>query len=1002
MVVFVGIPITLLALARTRLGSPSPLTGMDPPWRWSVDGLRRWARSLGDGLETMDQLVDVFVRIALVAAWLCVAVIAWTTVSEAIYQLRHGMPSPRRRSDPISWIGRAIATGLIALVPVSAPAATVHAALPLRAAPVATVDGGHNAVSVAAVDTDTALPDGTHHRVASGESMWAIAEQYAAHPDRVDHVAAAILAANLGRTMNDGTRFVTAALIEPGWDLVIPAELVSNRVTRQVTVERGDSYWRLAEEHLAESGEEPTPRQVLELTKETMAHNAPRLGYSDPAMLHPGDLVEFVDGAGPEVPSPGLEDPAAPLPPPLAEEVPPPLPATPAAPVETAPAAAPTTAPAPAPPTTQTTTPTTRPPTTRPPNADADPGVVVGDDERAGVALPMGLAAAVMLATGAVAAIGSRRRRRLRAAVLSERLRTPEPALVAVERTLRAASAEERLARLDIALRAVAVDLAGQRVGVHAAALDEEGAITLWPTAAALPHGPIWRYDDDGGTWRLPASVDVVELADASRGSGQPCPALVHLGRSAYGELFVDLESHGLLCVDRCPGLVRAIAAALAVPPMAEDVRVVTVGPILAEGFDTESAETVGDALALLAEHRRAVTSVIDDRSSFVVRAGGRPSGDISPLAVVVPDGHAAELGVVDGTTCPPACGVALVIDGSVEGAFSVRPVEDEQWVLDSIGVAFRPVQIGGEDVDLVGRILSAADDPDADPAGDDAGDDRLDDEPLLWATDAAPPEDRATRFVVRLFGPVGVEVDGQPVGFSRSKAQELVVWMVQHRGRSTRQGARTALWDTDVRDATFSNVVSDARRAMARAADPPDGGEWIGRTLTEHLPLHDSVISDSDLMADLRRQAHQDPQHAAALLREALRWVRGAPYEGAPYLWPDAEGLTSQLIIQGTGIAAELAELAMAGGDTDLAFWATAQGLLVLPGHEQLVALRMRIHRQLGNLAGVRQEWESYERALRADAWSDGDPSPMLAALRHELLSGAGGLAAVDAAGST
>ena len=74
--------------------------------------------------------------------------------------------------------------------------------------------------------------------------------------------------------------------------------------------------------------------------------------------------------------------------------------------------------------------------------------------------------------------------------------------------------------------------------------------------------------------------------------------------------------------------------------------------------------------------------------------------------------------------------------------------------------------------------------------------------------------------------------------------------------------------------------------------------------------------------------------------------------------------------------------------GDTDGVFWATGQGLKVLPGHEELIALRMRAHGRHGDLAGVRREWESYERVLHAEAWSDGEPSPKLVALRRELLS--------------
>jgi hypothetical protein len=59
-----------------------------------------------------------------------------------------------------------------------------------------------------------------------------------------------------------------------------------------------------------------------------------------------------------------------------------------------------------------------------------------------------------------------------------------------------------------------------------------------------------------------------------------------------------------------------------------------------------------------------------------------------------------------------------------------------------------------------------------------------------------------------------------------------------------------------------------------------------------------------------------------------------------------------------------------------------------VLSGHEELIALRMRAHAHRGDLAGVRQEWESYERALAADPWAATEPALKLVNLRRELLS--------------
>ncbi|MEI8241382.1 MAG: hypothetical protein WCI22_18380, partial [Actinomycetota bacterium] len=58
------------------------------------------------------------------------------------------------------------------------------------------------------------------------------------------------------------------------------------------------------------------------------------------------------------------------------------------------------------------------------------------------------------------------------------------------------------------------------------------------------------------------------------------------------------------------------------------------------------------------------------------------------------------------------------------------------------------------------------------------------------------------------------------------------------------------------------------------------------------------------------------------------------------------------------------------------------------LAAHARKVALSsMRPHARQGDLAGVRGEWASYERALAADSWAAADPAPKLVSLRRELL---------------
>lgn len=242
---------------------------------------------------------------------------------------------------------------------------------------------------------------------------------------------------------------------------------------------------------------------------------------------------------------------------------------------------------------------------------------------------------------------------------------------------------------------------------------------------------------------------------------------------------------------------------------------------------------------------------------------------------------------------------------------------------------------------------------------------------------------------MVRLLGPVEVvTAEGETVTFDKSKSLELVAWLALHRRRPTRGAARAALWDVEVKDATFANVVSEARRGLARAAGGSNE-EWIGRTLTDALPLHGGVVTDAELLEQrLRHSAGLGHREAIEVLTPGVELIVGMPFAGTGYLWCDAEGHSSALVLLAVDAATRLAQHHLAEGDVEGVFWATGQGLLVLNGHEELIALRMRAHAGRGDLSGVRAEWERYERALQADPWTAAEPSPKLASLRRELLA--------------
>ena len=133
-IVVAGLPALLLAVAVERFGHLSPLHGMNAPWNWSLDDARSWAQRLTKGLDSSAELVDLFFRIALVAGWACLAILLCTMIHECWFQIRHGMPSARRRRlIGLGPLGRHLASALVALLPLSANVTPPALATSMRA-----------------------------------------------------------------------------------------------------------------------------------------------------------------------------------------------------------------------------------------------------------------------------------------------------------------------------------------------------------------------------------------------------------------------------------------------------------------------------------------------------------------------------------------------------------------------------------------------------------------------------------------------------------------------------------------------------------------------------------------------------------------------------------------------------------------------------------------------------------------------------------------------------
>jgi len=1025
LVVLAGVPMALAAVAGARFGSPHPFAGATPPWSWSFGDVES---GLSEPLSN-ETVIDVVLRLALLVGWLGVAVLAATVLTEVAHQIRHrGMPTPHVRG--VGWAqaaARWIVAGLI-VVPSFVQSPLRLSALdptePALTAPSHVVEVG-SVASRTGDDASVAVPshEAPHRRSAGqnpvhvvrpGESVYGIASALVNGDERrtVD-VAHQILDLNLGRAMADGQQFSNPAYIEVGWKLVLPADMATPApVTDHATgsdvheVSAGESLSSIARSHYDDGAEWITIWDA----NQGRTMNDGRV-FDDPNLIVPGWqlAIPSLDGApagdemdaSPEPESRRARDDAGARPDTGSgthddndgdRTVDTPIDSSIGDPPPRGSSTSPTTTPP------EASAPAHTPDAASPRPADRPPDDSI-DHVAARLDGTVGLERAALLSAGIISCAATIRLRRLRSADVGSRLPEPPADVAALHRRLLHDPASEREIRLAAALRAIAACVtAGRgpgaedelpRIGV--ARLSRNGDVTVDLTSVTDLPSP---WVGSGCEWSLPADVPVDDIAEDARRAGDPSHALVAIGVTPAGDdLFVDLEAAGILQIggaaESAANILRAIATSLSVAGHAEACHLIG-GESATVGLDTPNSH-VADSVDSGVELASGLVGGTrqQELTTFELRAR-RTGGDIWEPAVLLLDESFRSADGPDDEREPwpadttrlfaPAHGMALVttlVPPGADSRWSLEP-HSEGWLLTTTVGAFRVDPIGLEESEAaqLGTLLETAARA---PVADDAE----------WSSEDEPFHEPPHDIVVSLFGGITVaDRSGDTASFSRSKSVELLAWLVTHRDRSTRTAARTALWDLDVRDATFANVVSEARRTLARLVTPPEG-EWLARTLTEELPLDHRVVSDSELISARLDHARRVRDHddAIELLGPVLDLITDAPFAGTDYLWPDAEGITSNLVLLAVGACTELAGRALRVGDIDTLFAATDRGLRVLPGHEEMIALRMRAHARSGDSAGVKQEWAAYERTILADPWSDGEPAPRLQAVRAELL---------------
>ena len=194
---------------------------------------------------------------------------------------------------------------------------------------------------------------------------------------------------------------------------------------------------------------------------------------------------------------------------------------------------------------------------------------------------------------------------------------------------------------------------------------------------------------------------------------------------------------------------------------------------------------------------------------------------------------------------------------------------------------------------------------------------------------------------VVKLFGyPVVENQAGDIALFRKRRALELLTWLALNRDRSRRSAARTAMWDLDIADSTFSTIVSDMRRGLSEINGHTSRHDWAPTTYSDEIPLSMRVTTDDVLMAQALERFRKDPENSTDIVR-ALSNVRDVPFAGTSYSWADLDGTTTRLVILAITASLEVATWALATSNMTEFHVAITAGLRVFPGHEDLLGLQ-------------------------------------------------------------
>lgn len=598
---------------------------------------------------------------------------------------------------------------------------------------------------------------------------------------------------------------------------------------------------------------------------------------------------------------------------------------------------------------------------------------------------PAGVGLGIGLGLGLAAAATSLRRAAVSAQHHRRRGRRPRPQQPEASAIRQAADQLEPVAERVRQVARLAVAKAPDGATIRAVLAHPDAATDILFTAAAGPP-PAPFTEPTPGRWRL--TPDSVTFTYATGADPDPAPALAPLGRLDGTDVFLNLETVGLLALTGPTEQTAPIAAGIAVgltgAPWAELAHVHTVDGLLPQlpGIDRlEVADPDPDKLAQLARYADRVRAELAESDTPTV-AAARTAGDATTpllvLAGISADALTAELAAA---ARDPASPLLALLLGEHPDAETCR-LDQATGPLAVPGLGdLTPVRAEPDELATLADTLAAGriPHPGLTPAAPEPSDPTpaapgcppakavqarvieitppdvpADDPAYQQARKQAPASASTTGIEVCLLGPV--ELRGAPTP-RRLKVLELIAYLALHRSGVDSEQLSTALWP-----------------------DKPYHFQVVSQRLAEARALLDAAISKGPVHR-LDPAIGSDWQHFQALAaggpdqrRAALALLRGRPFDGLGRRceWIYAENHVAEISSAATDLARDLAEADLTTGDYAAAESAAAAGIRINPYEEPLYLLAATAAAEAGRPGMV----QIYTRQLHTVIEDEADPA--------------------------